>query len=592
MLDLVRRALGLFDQRTSKRFSLAIGGSILISVSEVLATLLVIPLMQLITQIPSGTLNRLRDLLGSPDDDTLAIILAAAVGLGFLGKSVLTLAIRWWTIGFTSRRMVDASADLMRYYLHAPYSLHVQRGSADLLRRVNDSVSNVFGLILVPAVSVVTDVVTVAGMTLALFLTAPTPTVLAVLIFGGGGYLTQRYSKRTTMRASWAITDASLIAMRYALQSFGGIKEIKLRNEQEVFVEGYAAAKMDSAMQNRIITFLADFPKYAAETLFVIGIGAMTAVLFSQRSAGDALGVLALFAVAGFRVMPGTVRLLASLNTIRSGEPWLELIEDDVRAMHSAPPPRAIRSEPMPLRDELHIESVSFRYPDATADVVSDCSLRVPAGSSLALVGGSGAGKSTLVDVILGLQTPTAGRIMADGEDTVAGRAAWQAGLAVVPQDVFLLDGSLRENIAFSPQAAGVDEERMLRVVKHAQLEELVSELPDGLNTHVGERGTRLSGGQRQRVGIARALFRNPQLLVLDEATSALDNETEHRISETVRELHGDVTLVIVAHRLSTVRHCDQIALLSAGRVAACGTFEELRNNNPEFARLVQLGTL
>ncbi len=588
----MRRALRLFDQRTRRRFSLAIGGSILISVTEVLATLLVIPLMQLITQIPSGTLDRLRDVLGNPGDDALAIILATAVGLGFLGKSVLALAIRWWTIGFVSRRMVDASADLMRYYLHAPYSLHVQRGSADLLRRVNESVSNVFGLILVPAVAIVTDAVTVAGMTLALLLTAPAPTVLAVLIFGLGGFLTQRYTKRATMRASWAITDASLVAMRYALQSFGGIKEIKLRNEQDVFVEGYAAAKMDSAMQNRIITFLSDFPKYAAESLFVIGIGAMTAVLFSQQSSGDALGILALFAVAGFRVMPGTVRLVASMNTVRSGEPSLDLIEGDLQAMRSAPPPRAVRSDPMPLRDELRIESVSFRYDGAATDVLSDCSLRVPAGSSLALVGGSGAGKSTLVDLLLGLQTPTAGRITADGEDTVARRAAWQAGLAVVPQDVFLLDGSLRDNISFSPEGGEVDDDQMRRVVKHAQLDELVAELPDGLDTHVGERGTRLSGGQRQRVGIARALFRNPQMLVLDEATSALDNETEHRISATVRELHGDVTLVIVAHRLSTVRHCDQIALLSAGRVAATGTFEELRNDNAEFARLVQLGTL
>ena len=592
MLDLVRRALRLFDRRTTRRFSLALAGSIVISVAEVVATLLVIPLMQLITGVSSGTLDRLRGLLGNPDDQTLATILAVAVGLGFLGKSVIALAIRWWTIGFVSRRMVDASADLMRYYLHAPYSLHVQRGSADLLRRVNESVNNVFSLILVPAVSMVTDAVTVAGMSLALLVTAPVPTLLAALIFGVGGYLTQRYSKRTMMRASWAITDASLVAMRYALQSFGGIKEIKLRNEQDVFVDGYAGAKMDAAMQARIITFLSDFPKYAAETLFVVGIGTMTAVLFSQQSPENALGILALFAVAGFRVMPGTVRLVASLNTIRSGEPALDLIEGDIHAMRSAPPPRSTSTEPIALERELRLESVGFRYQDAVTDVLRDCTLRIPAGSSLALVGSSGAGKSTLVDVILGLQDPTSGRILADDQDTVSHPAAWQSGLAVVPQDVFLLDGSLRDNISFSPTSIDADDSRMARVVQQAQLGELVAELPDGLDTHVGERGTRLSGGQRQRVGIARALYRDPQLLVLDEATSALDNETEHRISETIRGLHGDVTLVIVAHRLSTVRHCDQIALLTGGRVTATGTFEELKERSSEFARLVQLGTL
>ncbi|SEB67737.1 ABC-type bacteriocin/lantibiotic exporter, contains an N-terminal double-glycine peptidase domain [Nocardioides exalbidus] len=582
----------MFDRLTTRRFSLALAGSIVISLVEVLATLMVIPLMQLITQTESGVLDKIRHVLGDPADDTLAIVLAAAVGIGFIGRSVLSLAIRWWTIGFVSRRMVDLSAELMRYYLHAPYSMHVQRGSADLLRRVNDSVNNVFGMVLVPAVGVVTDAVTVAGMTVALLVAAPLPTLVAVLIFGLGGYLLQRYSKRRVMHASWAITDANLISMRYALQSFGGIKEIKLRNEQEIFVDGFADAKMASAMQGRIITFLSDFPKYATETLFVIGIGAMTSVLFAQQSSGHALAVLALFAVAGFRVMPGSVRIVASLNTIRSGGPALDLIEDDIRAMRATPPARVVARDPMPLRKELRLESVSFRYDDSTTDVLTECSLNVPAGSSLALVGGSGAGKSTLVDLILGLQTPASGAITADGEDTVAGRTGWQAGLAVVPQDVFLLDGSLRDNITFSPDGQASDDKLMEEVVASAQLADLVAELPEGLETHVGERGTRLSGGQRQRVGIARALYRDPQLLVLDEATSALDNATEHRISDTVRGLHGDTTLVIVAHRLSTVRHCDQIALLSSGRVAATGTFDELRATNQEFARLVELGTL
>lgn len=594
LLDLVRRALQLFDPRTTRRFSLALAGSIVISVAEVLATLLVIPLMQLITLSDSDTLNRIRRLTGNPSDERLAIILALTVGLGFIAKSCLAMVIRWWTLGFVSRRMVDASADLMRYYLHAPYSLHVRRGSADLLRRVNDAMSNVFGTILMPAVSIVTDAVTIAGMTIALLFAAPVPTLVAVVIFGAGGFALQRYTKKTIERASWAITDANLVAMRYALQSFGGIKEIKLRNEQDIFVGVYAEAKMDSAMQGRIITFLADFPKYAMETLFVIGIGAMTAVVFAQEPSASALGILALFAVAGFRVMPGTVRMVASLNTIRSGSPALDLVENDVKKMRATPPERIVVSEALPLVKELELSSVGFRYDDADTDVLRECNLRIPSGSSLALVGSSGAGKSTLVDVILGLQTPTTGHVYADGVDTTICRRQWQAGIAVVPQDVFLLDTSLEENIRFSPHVADAqkDAARLQEAIAHAQLDELVAALPDGLATQVGERGTRLSGGQRQRIGIARALFRNPQLLILDEATSALDNETEHRVSETVRALHGDVTLVIVAHRLSTVRHCDQIALLSGGRVAAVGTFDELRNVNEEFARLVELGTL
>ena len=235
---------------------------------------------------------------------------------------------------------------------------------------------------------------------------------------------------------------------------------------------------MDVAMQSRVITFLADFPKYAAETLFVVGIGAMTAVLFAQQSSAQALGVLALFAIAGFRVMPGSVRLVASLNTIRSGEPSLQLVEGDVQAMRTLPPKPIVVDRPLPLQHELRVEALSFRYDDADTDVISNCTLMVPAGSSLALVGSSGAGKSTLIDLLLGLQTPTAGRVTADGQDTLDRRAEWQAGLAVVPQDVFLLDGPLRDNITFSPRGAVADEEQLIRTVHHAQLTELVAELP------------------------------------------------------------------------------------------------------------------
>jgi ABC-type multidrug transport system fused ATPase/permease subunit len=592
LLDLVTRALRLFDRRTTRRYWFAIAGSIAISAAEVLATLLVIPLMQLILLTPSPTLDRIRNLLGDPNDDQLALILAFTVGLAFVSKGVLGLTIRWWTLGFINRRMVQASADLMSYYLHAPYSLHAQRGSADLLRRLNESMNNVFASILVPAAAVVTDAVTITGMTLALLVIAPLPTVLAIAIFGLGTLALQRYTRRTIMHASWAITDANVLAMRYALQSFGGIKEIKLRNEQDLFVDSYAQARMDAAMQGRIITFLGDFPKYAMETLFVIGIGVMTAVVFAQEDSGSALGVLALFAVAGFRVMPGTVRMVASLNTIKSGAPSLKLVEEDVEAMRTSSPSRSGVHESLPLTRELALDSVCFRYDDATEDVLRECSLNIPAGSSIALVGSSGAGKSTLVDVILGLQTPTSGRITADGVDITSRRPEWQAGLAVVPQDVFLLDGSVADNIRFSLHPDHDDQDRLRHVVEQAQLEGLVAQLPDGLDTPVGERGTRLSGGQRQRLGIARALFRDPHLLILDEATSALDNVTEHRISETIRALRGNVTLVIVAHRLSTVRHCDQIALMSSGRIEAVGTFDDLRANNEEFAHLVELGKL
>jgi ABC-type multidrug transport system fused ATPase/permease subunit len=210
----------------------------------------------------------------------------------------------------------------------------------------------------------------------------------------------------------------------------------------------------------------------------------------------------------------------------------------------------------------------------------------------VALVGASGAGKSTIVDLVLGLHRPTGGRITVDGVDIAESIPTWQRTLGLVPQDVYLIDESLRSNVAFGEVADDIDEARIIEAVTRAQLDDLIASLPDGLDTFVGERGIRLSGGQRQRIGIARALYSRPQVLILDEATSALDNETERLITETIEALRGDMTIIVVAHRLSTVRNCDLVVFLSQGRVEVEGTFDEVRAGSAEFANLVALGTL
>ena len=236
------------------------------------------------------------------------------------------------------------------------------------------------------------------------------------------------------------------------------------------------------------------------------------------------------------------------------------------------------------------IQDVHYAYPNRPdVDVLDGVTLAIPAGTSLAVVGMSGAGKSTFVDLLLGLQQPQKGDIRAGDVSIFDNLPAWQRQLAVVPQEVTLLDVSISQNIAFDE---AVDPERLSRAIERAQLEDLIEDLPEGLDTVAGERGMRLSGGQRQRVGIARALYRNPALLVLDEATSALDNRTERRITDTIQGLHGSVTVIVVAHRLSTVRHCDRLVFMESGKVASAGDFDEVRRNNPTFAHLVELGSL
>ncbi len=594
MTGLLRRVMVLLDWGTRRKLLLAVVGSIVISGAEILAVLAMLPLMQLIarTDAASGSLETVSRLLGDPPTGRLATYIAGFVILGFILKGLVALGVRWWTLGFINDQSIRTSAELMRYYLTAPMSLHKLRGAPDLLRTMNDAVSQVYNQILVGFMSAMTEFITIVALGLTLFYVNPIPTAAIAAYFGISAFVLQRSVRRKTVKAGEQLIHAAYVTTQTSLHALGGIKEIKLRNEQEVFVAKYSEARGEAAKAVRTSTFLADLPKYVIEILFIGGIGLMTVLIYAREPSTAALSSLALFAAAGFRIMPSITRLLAALNVIRGGSAALDLVEKDVTAARSHRAAARVRSRAVPLTQQLELEDVSFHYDDSDQIVLDGIDLVVPAGTSLAIVGGSGAGKSTLVDIILGLHPPTSGRVLADGVDINEHLVAWQENLSMVPQEVYLLDESLRENIWFSPEVDDPGDRRLTKAVEDAQLTALIEGLPQGLDTFVGDRGSRLSGGQRQRVGIARALFRDPALLVLDEATSSLDNETERQITDTIDALQGRITLIVVAHRLSTVRRCDKIAFLKDGHVAALGTFDELQLIDGDFAHLVELGSL
>ena len=594
MITALRQALGLFDSSTRRKLALAIAGSVLIALAEVGAVVLVLPLMALLLgQEDNTAVATLRQLLNDPSDERLAAILAAAVLGSFVFKAVVALTIRWWTLGLISRESTFSASRLLRYYLYAPMSLHVKRGTADLLRMINDAQAIVFTSVVAGWMSVITEAITMLAMIVTLLVLEPTATIIVVGFFGLVGWATQRAIRDRALRNGERLMISSYLSGRAALHALGGIKEIKLRNEQEVFVADFMKHRLESGETGRSNAFLIDLPKHTLEILFVMGVAVMTVVAFASHAPQGAVGLLAIFVVAGFRVLPSSVRLISSLSVIRSGAGALALVRTDLLASRNYVPTENPQSvDKLPFLEKVTFNDVSFRYVDGTEDVLRGINLEIPAGTSLALVGTSGAGKSTLVDMLLGLQKPTGGQILVDGVDVAENIGAWQANLGMVPQDVYLLDNSLRENIHFALANDPDHDTALMRVVKQAQLDDVLALLPEGLDTSVGERGTRLSGGQRQRVGIARALFRDPALLVLDEATSALDNEPERRITSTIEALHGQVTVVIVAHRLSTVRRCDQVAFLEGGRIEAIGTFDEVRTAHAKFAHLVELGSL
>ncbi len=585
----------LFPPATRAKLLLSFVGSVAVSFVETASLLLLLPLLDLLGGgTGTAVTATLSKLLGNPPRQTLVLILVGAVLGGFILKDIFTLWYRWWAIGFTNRLQVETSTRMLDYFLHAPYAMHLQRTLGDLMRSMGESVSQFYSRTVAGVLGIVTESLTILTMMGALIFIMPVQALLLIAYFGLAGLAYLKFVKPRVDEAGTRQLDASRASFEAAVHSFGGIKEIQIRHSQPHFTDRYRQAALTNAEAARTSSFLGEAPKYLLEVLFILGLGVLVLTTQDSNATAGAVGTLALLAAAAFRILPSMTRLISNITSVRAGEPARKLLFAELAEEQRLAPrnERLTDDTILPLHKEIRFEDVSFTYGDATEPVLKGVSFVIPAGSSLALVGGSGAGKTTLADLLLGLHKPTSGRILVDGVDIATHMAPWQNNIAFVPQDVFHMDLPFSLNITFDQYLEEVDQERLHNALKQAQLLDLVEMLPKGLETTIGDRGIRLSGGQRQRIGIARALYRNPRLLVLDEATSALDNDTERKITETINRLHGSLTIVVIAHRLSTVRDVDTIVLLREGRVAGTGTFAELTSSNEEFAHLVALGTL
>lgn len=589
----LRKLLLIAGEQPGTWVTTTIGASIVLAVLDMLGVAALIPLTQLISGVApdSGALGLIADAVGSTSATTLIPIVASAIAILFVGKSVLALIFRWWLFGRTTRVSAFVATELMRLYVLAPYARHRSRRLSEVYRNINASTTQASSVLLA-VVSMCTDVLMLAGIVVVLAIASPVITLMTVALFAGFVFGLQRLLRRRQSHIGEEFAEAALQAWQFLMPSLDGFREARLTSSGRMFVDGFRTARLREARASREMGILSEIPRYALEILFVIAIIGISLYLFAQDTPGAAFTVLGVFAAAALRALPTLTRVSATLGTIRQGAVGLRIVletatELDEDGTHDENPDEAIR-----YVGDIALEHVGFRYPDADEDVFTDLSLVIPEDRTTAFVGSSGAGKSTLLDLILGLQEPTRGSITSGGRSILDDRASWYSTLGVVPQDVFLTNDTVLANIAFGIDRADIDEARVHEVVEQAQLTHLIAALPEGLTTVVGERGVRLSGGQRQRLGLARALYRRPTVLVLDEATSALDNATEHEITETLATLKGSLTILIVAHRLSTVRGADTLIFLKDGRVEAEGTFAEVRMASRDFAELVKLGDL
>ena len=585
--------------RTGERWRLvvAVVASFVIAMMDAASVVSVAPLVQVMSAkaIVPGYAATVADILGINDVSSLVAVLLGAVAGGFILKDLFSIWFNWWMSGFIAHARLGAQMDAISYYLYRPYYDHTNIGLSGVLRRTGTSVVQAYGWA-TALLSAVSQSFSVATIIIALLLTAPQVTLGLLLFLVICIAVFQRVVAPINARLGREYVESAQEGFTASFDAFGAIKETQLRNAYDFFLEAVSSPYRKATEVGRMTQFLSGLPKQLLEILFMTGLVIVFGSLALLGRTNDVLASLALLVAGAFRLLPTASGMLGSVITMKQAEAGLRECIEDRLSFSSQGNRRAAASsadtDRLPMRRELRLEGIRYRYGADTPEVLKGIDLVIPQGAAVAFVGSSGAGKTTLLDIIMGLLTPTGGSLLADGLDVSAALPAWQRNVAVVPQEIFMTDRTLAENIAFDVPVQDIDREKVWRTLAQADLLEFVKGLPNGLDTVFGERGKRLSGGQRQRVGIARALYRDPSILILDEATSALDNVTEERIAQTVRALRGSITVITVAHRLSTVRDADMIAFLVDGKVSDAGQFQELVSRNAGFRRLVELGML
>jgi len=508
-------------------------------------------------------------------DERRLLSIVAVVIVVYVVKNVFSL-----TLVYVQQRLGAAIANrliqrLFAVYIARPYSFHLRVNSSMLLRNVQENSAALLSYVIIPMLTVITWVSVALAMLGLLVYIEPFGTLATVGIFLLGTIVFLRASRPLTERWGISRNDAREAATKALLQGLGGVKEIKLLGKEEAFLQEHQRQQHRSQRATYLFATFQQFPRSVFEILAFVGVGALVSVLLlTGRPASDAVGILAIFAGAAFRVLPSLQRITSSAQQLSFGQAMVFSVYGDLL---EEPSLQKIEAAEQPIQfSSLDLQNVSFQYETAPRPALDGLNLCVNAGEYIGVIGSSGAGKSTLIDVLLGLLEATKGEVVVNGETITHNTAKWQRIVGYVPQEIYLLDDSIRRNVALDIRDDKIDEVAVEEALRAAQLWDFVQTLPDGLDTETGERGVRLSGGQRQRVGIARALYRRPQVLVFDEATSALDSQTEQEVVEAIERLRGERTVIIVAHRLSTVRKCDRLYMLEAGRVVKSGSYEQV----------------
>lgn len=562
----------------------------------------ILPFMSILTDpqvvYEGGFIGKIYELFGGIELSRFLLIIGTLVLIVFIVGNFLMMSVFWVMHRFSQNLSFRISRRLLGRYLYQDYSFFLKRNSSELVKNLYGEVGAVNNGVLRPLMEMLTYGVLAFAIISYLFFADPLIATLTLGVLGGAyGVIYYLFRKRLDIIGKKRV-EANKGRFHLANEAFGGIKDVKLLGKEHRYLHRYEPIGKQFHRAQANVHIIAGVPKYLLEMVAFGGILLIALILYSQSgNVSGVLPLLSVYALAGYRLMPAVQNVFRAITTIRGHIPALDVVYHDFylppgkrTRMKESEKNASTKENPVPFQKEVSLEHISFRYSEDSTFALSGINMSIPKNHIIGIVGPTGCGKTTLVDVVLNLLIPESGRITVDGTPITDGnRRNWQQDLGYVPQAIYLSDDTITRNIAFGIPDEEVDMAAVRRSADAANIRGFIeTELPSQYRTIVGERGVRLSGGQRQRVGIARALYHNPQVLILDEATSALDNITERVVMDAINNLAGKKTIIIIAHRLTTVMRCNTIYLMDKGQIVDSGSYRKLKESNLAFQKMVE----
>lgn len=577
MVRILKKFGLLLNSKQKKKIGVIVVLMLIGAILETMSVSLVVPLITALMQDNFMETNHFAvlfcDITGVETTREFVLVIVISLIVLFILKDAFLFFEYYVQTQFICKNRMETQKRLMEVYLNRPYEFFLNASSGEIMRVIKNDTAGTYGL-LTTIMSFFTEAIVAFALIIAIIVVDAQMAVMVAVLLAIVMLFIYKGIKPILRREGYSYQYNNAVANTWILQSIAGIKEVKVAHKEQFFVQEYSTYAKKAVETEKISSVLGNAPRLIIEAITISGmLGYIGVMVFNGREINTLLPQLSAFAVAAVRLLPSANRMSAALNSMAYAEPQLDKTIENLRVAEDFENQDKKVSEQkksekaITLEKECGLKNITFAYPNTDKNVLEAADMQIPVGTSVGIVGPSGAGKTTAVDILLGLLKPQKGMVCADNGDIKDGYGSWLSHLAYIPQMIYMLDDTIRANVAFGFTSDQIDDEQVWRALDEAQLGDFIRTLPEGLDTTIGERGVRLSGGQRQRIGIARALYTDPELLIFDEATSALDNETEAAIMESINGLHGKKTMIIIAHRLTTIKECDIVYHVENGKI-------------------------